>query len=264
MEGVGTVLHLAAFAQGWAKEPSEFMATNVEAVGRLLALAREQQVRRVVHVSTILALPPFRPAAVNGRARATTDYELTKQEGDRLVEAYVEAGGDAVIVHPTRVYGPGPMNDANAVTRALTLYLKGQLRVRLDDGDVLANYVHVDDVASGILLAAARGKRGAHYVLGGEDAPFRAVLRLASEITGIRRWVAALPTPAALAVAAAAEWSAAIGMRPFITPGWIRVFLEDRRADIGPARTELGYAPRGVREGLAQTLEWARSSGLLR
>ncbi|HEX9579813.1 MAG TPA: NAD-dependent epimerase/dehydratase family protein [Gemmatimonadales bacterium] len=264
VEGAGTVLHLAAYAQGWAPDASEFIATNVEAVGRLLALAREHGVRRVVHVSTILALPPFRPAAVNGRAQDPTFYETTKLEGERLVEAYVAAGGDAVIVHPTRVYGPGPMNDANAVTRALILYLRGRLRVRLDDGDVLANYVHVDDVAAGILLAAARGRSGAHYILGGEDAPFRRVLDTISEITGTRRRVLPLPRGAALAVATCAEWMGKLGGKPFITPQWVRVFLEDRRADITPARTDLGYAPRGIHQGFGETAAWLRSAGLIR
>ncbi|HXV86823.1 MAG TPA: NAD-dependent epimerase/dehydratase family protein [Gemmatimonadales bacterium] len=263
VRGAGTVLHLAAYAQAWARDPLEFSATNVDAVRSLLSLAREHGVRRVVHVSTILALPPFKPAPVNGRARESTLYETTKLAGDRLVEDYVAGGGDAVIVHPTRVYGPGPMNDANAVTRALILYLRGRLRVRLDDGDVLANYVHVDDVAAGILLAAARGRPGAHYILGGEDASFRQVLQVISDITGIRRRVLALPSWAALALAAGAEWTATIGMRPFITPHWVRVFLEDRRADLAPTRADLGYAPRGIHQGFTETADWLHAERLI-
>ena len=264
VQGTSTILHLAAYAQGWAREPSEFTGTNVEAVRRLLDLAREYGVRRIVHVSTILALPPFRRAAVNGRARAPTLYETTKLEGERLVEAYVAGGGDAVIVQPTRVYGPGPLNDANAVTRALILYLRGRLRVRLADGDALANYVHVEDVATGILLAAEHGRRGAHYILGGEDAAFRQLLDMVSDVAGTRRWVFPLPVGAALAVASAAEWWGRLGGKPFITPHWVRVFLEDRRADIGPARADLGYAPRGLRDGLVDTVGWLRSTGLIR
>jgi dihydroflavonol-4-reductase len=136
------------------------------------------------------------------------------------------------------------------------LYLRGRLRVRLADGDVLGNYVHADDVAAGILLAAERGKSGSHYILGGENASFRALLEIASRLSGIRRVVISLPPRAALTVARAAEAWGRFAGRCAITPGWIRVFLEDRRADITPAREDLGYRPRALAEGLRETLSW--------
>lgn len=256
LAGTRTVLHLAAFARAWSPDPTDFVSINVDAVRTLLELAAAEPVIRLVHVSTILTLPPFRPAPVHGSSHASTLYQRTKQEGEALVEEYARAGHQAVIVHPTRVYGPGPLHDANGVTKAVALYLRGRLRVRLADHDVLGNYVHADDVAAGILLASARGRSGAHYVLGGENAAFRDLLLLASRITGIRRAVLPLPAPAALAVAHAAEaWGRLTGHCP-ITPGWVRIFLEDRRADIGAAERDLGYRPRSLAEGLRETLAW--------
>ncbi|MBI2073396.1 MAG: NAD-dependent epimerase/dehydratase family protein [Gemmatimonadetes bacterium] len=262
--GAHTVLHLAAFARAWSPHPEDFTSVNVDAVRSLLELAAAENAVRLVHVSTILTLPPFRPAPVNGRSQLATPYERSKREGESLVEAHAAAGHHAVIVHPTRVYGPGPLHDANGVTKAVALYLRGRLRVRLADGNVLGNYVHADDVAAGILLAAARGRRGAHYVLGGENASFRDLLELATRLTGIRRAVVPLPPGAALAVArVAVAWGHVTGRCP-ITPSWVRVFLEDRRADISPAREDLGYRPRALAEGLRQTLAWwARNGGRL-
>ena len=254
--GAHTVLHLAAYARAWSRHPDDFMSVNVEAVRTLLELAAREQVGRLVHVSTILTLPPFQPAPVDGRSRLPTWYERTKREGESLVEAYAAAGRHAVIVHPTRVYGPGPLTDANGATKAVDLYLRGRLRVRVADRDVLGNYVHVDDVATGILLAGTRGRSGAHYILGGENASLRDVFDLASRITGIRRWVVPLPPGTALAVARAAELWGALSGNCFITPGWVRVFLEDRRADIAPACEDLGYQPRPLAEGMRETLTW--------
>ncbi|MBI3982769.1 MAG: NAD-dependent epimerase/dehydratase family protein [Gemmatimonadetes bacterium] len=261
MHGVDTVLHLAACARAWARDPSEFSEINVEAVRRLLGLAAEYGVPNLVHVSTVLTLPPVRAAQVNGRSQVPTPYESSKREGERLVESYAAAGRHAVIVHPTRVYGPGPLHDANGVTRAIALYLSGRLRVRLADGDVLANYVHAEDVAAGIVLAARRGHSGTHYVLGGEDASFRQLLEFASDVARLHRRVVALPVGVALAFAGAAEWWGHLGGRAFITRGWVRGFLEDRRADSMPARQDLGYAPRGLNDGLSQTVAWLRAAG---
>ncbi len=256
VEGVRTVLHLAACARAWSRDPREFVVVNVEAVERLLQAAWDRQVERLVHVSTILTLPPFRPAPGQTGVARLTPYEQTKRAGEWLVESYAVEGRQAVIVHPARVYGPGPLTDANAVTRVVGLYLSGRFPVRLADGDVLGSYVHADDVAAGIVLAAQLGRRGAHYVLGGENASFRRLLELAGEVAGVRRGVVALPPALAMAAAHAAALWGRLGGRPPITPGWVRVFLEDRRADIALARQELGYAPRPLRQGLAETIAW--------
>src|SRR2546427_596110 len=158
VRGAETVLHLAACARAWARDPAEFTAVNVHTVERLLESAHAAGVSRLVHVSTMLTLPPGRPAPLDGLAARPTPYEESKRAGERLVESYAAAGRHAVIVHPTRVYGSGPCNDANAVTRVIALYLRGRFRVRLDDGDVLASYVHAADVADGI-RGAARAER---------------------------------------------------------------------------------------------------------
>jgi nucleoside-diphosphate-sugar epimerase len=128
--------------------------------------------------------------------------------------------------------------------------------VRLADDGVLANYVHAADVADGIARAAAFGRSGDHYVLGGENISVQGFLRLVSELAGAERRMVSLPAAMALAAARVAEaWGYLGGTAP-ITPAWVRVFLEDRRADIAPAKDVLGYAPRSLREGLAETIAW--------
>ena len=257
--GVHTVLHLAAVARAWVRDEREFAAVNEGATAALLRAARRAGVARLVHVSTELTLPPFRTAGLAGEAALPTPYETTKLAAEQLVADYAAAGGDAVIVHPTRVLGPGPFTDANAVSRVIGLYLAGRFRVRLDDGDVLANYVHVDDVAAGILLAARRGTCGAHYVLGGENASFRGLLQAVAAASGVHRRVFALPAAAGLAAAHAAQWWGRMGGSAAITPAWVRVFLEDRRVDVEPVRRALGYAPRDLATAVAQTVAWLRS-----
>ncbi len=256
LRGTSTVLHLAACARAWASDPMEFTDVNVRAVRVLLRQAARHRVERMVHVSTVVTLPPYRPAPINGPSQAPTPYEMTKLAGEKLVDQYGAKGHHAVIVHPTRVYGPGPLNDANAVTKAIALYLKGRLLVRLADRDALGNYVHASDVAHGIVLAARHGKHRAHYILGGENASFRGLLHLVAEISGIHHPMVALPPAVALAVARGAELWGRLGRRVPITPGWVRMLLEDRRVSCDSARADLGYAPRPLRAGLEETIDW--------
>ena len=260
MPGVKTVLHLAAYARPWSRQPSLFTEINVNAVERLLEAARAAGVERVVHVSTDLTLRAGQPPPPGGSLPLGTPYSETKLAGDRLVESYAAAGYGAVIVHPTRVYGPGPLTEANALSKIIALYLRGRFRFRFDDRDVLANYVHVADVVEGIRLAAQRGRSGEHYVLGGENLSFRQFLEYVADISGIRHRVIALPRPAALAVGYAAVLYGRLGGTALIAPEWVRRFLADWRVESDADRRDFGYAPRPARERLAETIAWIRET----
>lgn len=249
-EGTGTFFHLAGLAAAWAPRTSEFFTVNVEGVRRVLAAAEEAGVGRVVHVSTVLTRFPV--------DEVPTPYLASKHLGERLVLKYVEDGGDAVIVQPCRVYGPGPLNDANGATKLLDSFLHGPLCVRLRDGGVQGSWVHVEDVVEGLILAARHGEVGGSYLLGGELRSVQGLLELTADVAGVRRRCLAVPPVLALGIAGVFEIGGRLGLPVPITRTWVRSFLHDHAVDIGPTREALGYRPRPLREGLAQTIEWLR------
>jgi farnesol dehydrogenase len=246
VQGAELVFHLGAHARAWAKDPQDFEAVNVRGTMNLLAAARAAGVRRVVHVSTELV----------GAHAAGSAYQRSKQQAERAVLEFAAAGGEAVIVRPTRVFGPGPLNQANSVTRLIALYRRGLFRLRLADGGARANYVYVEDVAAGLLQAAARGRNGAAYVLGGENLTLEQFLELIAGATGTRHAVLALPVPVARCAAALFELGGRLGIEPLITREWVEVLVQDRPVSWEEAKAELGYAPRPVAEGIAATVRW--------
>jgi nucleoside-diphosphate-sugar epimerase len=265
MDGVGTVFHLAGCARAWSRNPHEFRDVNVTGTELLLELATLAHVERIVHVSTVLTLPELRRTWLPDGSRKPTEYEHTKLMGERLVLSFIASDGDAVIVHPTRVYGPGPLTDANGVAKMIALYLAGRFRLRVADGDVPGNYAHVDDVARGMILAAQCGRSGAHYVLGGENASIRDLFELVVELSGVRHRMMAVPPAAAIGVGHLSEFWGRLGGQVVITADWVRVYLEDQGVDIGPTTRDLGYTPRSLRVGIGQTLDWlgaGRAEGL--
>jgi len=256
MAGADWVLHLAALARAHAPDPDTFRRLNAGAVEGLLKAALAAGVRRFVHVSTVAALPPARPARQWGIPHRPTPYASSKLAAEATVRGYAAKGLETVIVRPSRVYGPGPWNHANGTTRLMAMYLGGSLRCRIADGDVHANYVHVADVAAGIELAALRGRAGAAYNLGGEDASLRGYLDVIREVSGVRRRVIALPAQLVLAAAYLGALWGKLGGEPFLTPDWLNNFLEHRPVDIMASRRDLGYRPRALREGVRDTLAW--------
>ena len=253
--GIDTVLHLAARATA-VPGPGGYERDNVMALDTLLTEAANAGVRRFVHVSTQAVVPPIQPARDRRVAADPTLYAQSKAAGEALLKRFAGSGLELVIVRPTRVYGPGPWNDANGTTRLMALYLTGRLRFRPADGEVLANYVYVEDVAQGILLAAEHGRCGQAYPLGGQDVSLREFFDVVAQISGRRRRMCAVsPRVLRPAVGLAALWGRCSG-RVALTPDWFAHYLEDRPVDIAVSRRELGYAPLTLREGVSATLPW--------
>jgi nucleoside-diphosphate-sugar epimerase len=100
-------------------------------------------------------------------------------------------------------------------------------------------------------------------VLGGpENVDVRGFLAQAAEVAGIRpRHLLPMPPAVAVLYARLSLLMGGFDGAPAITPSWVRTLLESRTADIEPARREIGYAPRTLREGLAETVAWLGDGG---
>ena len=248
VDGAAVVYHLAGCARAWASEPDEFEAVNVTGTRHVLEAARATAAGRVVHVSTSLADGP--------ETALLTEYQRSKRAAESVVDEYARGGGDAVVVRPTRVYGPGPLSQSNSVTKAIALYRRGVLRVRLDDAGAQANYVFVDDVVDGMLAAAARGRAGARYTLAGENATFLEFLETVGRVVGRYRRTVALPDRAARSVAVVSEWLARLGLEPLITRDWLDLLHCDWPVAADPEAAELGFTPRSLEKGVRATVAW--------
>jgi len=162
-----------------------------------------------------------------------------------------------VIVNPTRVYGPGHLTEGNAMSILIDDYDRGREPVLLNRGVNVGNYVLVDDVVQGHLLAMERGRVGERYILGGENASLREVFRTIDRVSGRRHFQLPLlgvgPMVYAYFLQKRAEW---FGVYPRITPGWVRTFIVDWAYSCDKARHELGYDPTPLEPGIRMTYEW--------
>jgi dihydroflavonol-4-reductase len=261
VSGCDQVMHLAALAQAYVKDAREYFRVNTDSVEALLRSSARHGVRRFVHVSSVLALPPEKKSTAWGIPRRPTLYGESKRAAELLVRKYVTDGHDAVILRPGRIYGPGPWNDANGTTKMMAMYLEGRFRVRLADNGVQANYVHVDDVAAGIAQAARHGRNGEAYALGGQNASVDEFLGIIADLTGVRRRVLEIPPQLVLPAAHLGTWWGRCGGSVCLTPSWVNNFLEHRPLDVTTSRKDLGYEPRTLRTGIFQTLNWLLGIG---
>ncbi len=263
MAGCTHVFHVAAYAKNWAPDPQQFHRQNVEGVRNVLAVAAELGVRRTVWTSSIVTFGPTRPGEVGDETmpritdRYFTEYEATKTEAERQVSALAAEGAPVVVVNPTRVYGPGHLTEGNALSRLIDDYDRGRVPVLINRGRNVGNYVLVDDVVAGHLLAMERGQPGERYILGGENASLREFFRTIDRVSGKRHFQVPMlgisPLVFAWLLKKRAEW---FGVYPTITPGWVRTFLADWAYRSDKAERELGYTPTPLEEGIRITYEW--------
>jgi dihydroflavonol-4-reductase len=255
MAGADGVFHLAAWYKIGARDRSMAEAINVQGTRNLLDAAGQAGVPRIVYTSSLVVFGDTRGRVVDESYRFDgpwiNEYERTKWAAHyRVALPMIDAGLPVVIVQPGLVYGAG---DTSNVGDALRSYLRGRLPVIPSNGGCFA---HVADTARGHIQAMARGRVGASYVLGGECRMWGDVLRLAHELTGVRPPRLTLPPGAArLASRLTTPLAAILPLPQMYHPETLRLAGGVTYwADDTLARSEIGWDPRPLREGLAQTL----------
>jgi dihydroflavonol-4-reductase len=247
MQGCDAVFHLAArYKVGIPRsERSQMYDVNVRGTENVLEAAAG--VRRIVYVSTVNVFGNTHGEVVDETYERTpgdwlSTYDWTKYEAHQLARTRP----NVVIAQPGAIYGPGDHSELGA---QLEQARRGRLLFKAL-ADVGVNALHVDDAAEGLLLVHDRGRLGESYVLGGELARLGEMIDLVSP-KPVRL---TLPTPL---LKAAIPLGPVIGkvmgtgpnLRELISASdGVTYWATDAKA-----RHELGYAPRGLKAGLAST-----------
>jgi farnesol dehydrogenase len=265
--GCTQLYHPAAYASNWAKPNDIFYAMNVEMPLALFEVAFQSGIEKVVFTSSAGVIGPSpNGLPVNEKTMRQTpffgDYEKSKAQAEERILALIEKENyNIAIVNPTRIYGPGVRGKSNSVTEIIEKYIHGQWKIRLGSGNEIANYVFVDDVAQGHILAMAHGKTGERYLLGGEDISFNHFIELISEISVVHQKLTSVPFGVLGAYTRVEDWLAdTFGIAPKITHNWVEKLKSNWSTDITKARTELGYSPRSLKQGITETINWLNNT----
>jgi dihydroflavonol-4-reductase len=260
MRGSDAVFHIAGWYKIGSRQQEEAETINVEGTRQVLELAVELGVPRIVYTSTIAVFGDTRGQLVDESYRPPagqpflTEYDRTKWKAHyEIAEPLIQRGAPIIIVMPGGVYGPG---DPSLVGEILRWYLRGWLPL-LPGADTTLTFAHVDDIARGHLLAAERGKPGEAYILAGLPLTMRELTQMASVLTGRPAPRGEIPRsllqPLAPLMAQLARYLPVPGI---LSRDAIAILDVTYIASPAKAQSELGWEVRGVREGLAETLDW--------
>ena len=258
--GARYVFHVAADYRLWARDPDAIIRNNTDGTRAVLRAALDAKVERIVHTSSVATLAPGpggTPGDENRPQRqdlAIGAYKRSKILAERLVLAMVaDEGLPAVIVNPSTPIGPGDLRPT-PTGRMIVEAASGRMPAFVDTG---LNLVHVDDVATGHLLALRHGRIGERYILGGDNLTLAEILAMIARLMGRRPPRIRLPRAAVLPLAYAAEGIALVtGREPFLTLDGLRMAKDRMFFTSAKAERELGYAAGPVRLALEDAVAW--------
>jgi len=260
MEGCDAVVHAAAMYEVGipARQHPQMWEANVAGTERVMEAALEAKVPRIVYVSTVGAFGNTHKQTVDESyehpgKEFTSYYEQTKLEAHKVVKRMIaERELPAIIVQPGGVYGP---DDTSQVADLLEQFFAGRLPL-MPFPELGICLTHVEDIAGGILLALDKGKLGETYVISGPATTMREAIETVARLSGRKAPKRALPVSLMKAMIPIGPLVGKLmgqppNLRELISSGDGVTFW----ASYAKAERELGYSPRGLDEGLRQTLE---------
>jgi dihydroflavonol-4-reductase len=258
VRGAKVLFHVAGYV---GSTPAERVwRLNAHSPVVAVEAAAAERVKRVVVTSTISAVGPSR----DGRpADEETEYPEnwlhlaypdSKHEGElAALEAGERHGVEVVVVNPGYVLGV-PVNQSQpgeTSTRTIGNYLRGRLPGVISSG---MNFVDVQDVARGHLLAAERGKPGERYILGGENMSWPQLIQRVADLSGVRFPVLVVPA----GIAWVGRVREAVGIPGPISAEAYELMGKNWSFSSKKAERELGYAAAPIDESLQATIDWYR------
>jgi UDP-glucose 4-epimerase len=257
LEDCDRVVHLAAIVGGIAnfhKLPYTLLEANHALYNALFRAALEREVERLVYVSSSMVFEratefPTREEALDATLTPRSAYGFSKLAGEYYCRAARdEFGLRFAIVRPFNAYGPGEMpGDEPGIAHIVPDLIERALRRErpfpiFGSGEQTRTLTHVDDIASGIAAALARPEAI------GEDFNVSANEELTVREIAEVVWEACGNDPAELQLRHLPSFE---------------VDVVRRWPSTDKARELLGWEARiGVREGIAQTVEWFRAAAV--
>ncbi len=264
--GADYVFHLAARIAIDEKDKDLVYQTNVQGTQNIIEVCKAVNVKRLVHFSTIHAYDPFPLDEVLDESRSQLKhtkmiYEQSKIEAENSVLNAMEEGLDAVIIHPTAVFGPNDFKPS-LLGQALIKMYNNSLPMLVQGG---YDWVDVRDVVDGAIAACMKGRKGEKYILSGNWMSLTDLSEKIGEITNRK-------TPRLTA----SFWLARIGVpfiqvyaklkneHPLYTNDMIDILkTSHRNISCNKAKNELGYQSRPLEESIRDTFSSYTQHGML-
>ena len=264
LEGCDVLFHVAAQYSLWQSDVDLLQQSNVVGTRNLLAAAKQAGIQRTIYTSSVAAIglnPNLTPGQFTDESYQSKPenligaYKQSKYWAEQEVIAAANLGQDIVIVNPTSPIGPWDAKPT-PTGEILLRFLRRQMPATVDTG---LNFISVEDVCWGHLLALQKGVTGDRYILGHQNLTLRDFLIRLSNCTGIP--APRLQIPHWLPIAAA--WIdervlTQLGKKPTIALDSVRMSQQKMYYNSAKAITHLGLPQTDLNIAIELAVKWYR------
>ncbi len=260
LKGCRHLYHLAADYRLWVPDPAVMYAINVQGTGNIMRAALRRSIEKTVYTSSVGVLAAREDGApVNEESTADIrdmvgHYKKSKFLAEIEVKKFIDRGLPAVIVNPSTPVGPFDRKPT-PTGKIIVDFMGGKIPAYLDTG---LNFVDVEDVAAGHILAAERGKIGQRYILGNRNITLREFFGILARMTGKKPPSVRLPYAPVLLAAyvneAVSTWIT--GRQPVIPVTGVKMARKYMYFDCTKAVRELNLPQSPVEGALEKALRW--------
>lgn len=266
MRGCEVVFHVAASTAHWPPRDPKITAVNVEGTRTVADAAGRRGIRMMVHVGSASSFgygtkekpgTEETPYRYRGFGLAYFDSKLKAQE---LVLRRVKEGRlNAVVVAPTFMLGPHDSGPSSG--KMIARYAEMKFPFYPPGG---RNFVHVRDVAAGMIAALEKSRPGECYILGHRNMDMKEFFTAVARVAGFQPPKYKIPREAMLLSGlAGSAFGAVSGRQPEITLEMARSSCIGCYYSAGKAVLELGLPQTPVETAIEDSYRWLKDNGYI-
>lgn len=181
MQGVEAVIHAAAVVSFSKKDRSKMYQVNVDGTENVVNAAIENNVKRLIHISSVAALGrKLKPELVSEDRKwednkNNTHYGITKHKAELEVWRGFAEGLEGVILNPSTILGFGNWHQSSCAIfknayKEFPWYTKG-----------VNGFVGVEDVAEVVALLTASNIHAKRFIVSAENLSFQYLFNTIAE-----------------------------------------------------------------------------------
>lgn len=257
MEGIDTVIHLAAKHRFYGISKEEFYETNVKGTKNILDAMDQQGVKHIIFYSSVAVygdqtLPTDEATDTN----PTNIYGLTKLEGEKLVLDWASKSADrkALIIRPTVVFGPRNKGNMFRLIRQIDRHLY----IPIGKGDNIKSIAYVENLVNATLFMMNKGIKGVqvYNYVDEPDYSFREILKMIYGGLGRPGPIVTLPLKPILTILWPLDLLGKITNKDFMIPTAIKKMNKSTHHKAAKIRNEGFKQTCSLEKGLERTIEW--------
>lgn len=268
-KSIDYIFHCGAKSSPWGKY-QEFYESNVVGTENIIAGCQQNQVKRLIHISTTSIYSEFRDK-YNLKENAPLPnksinyYSKTKLMAEDIIEQAQKDGLGTIVIRPSGIFGSG---DTAILPRLIEANNKRFIPV-LNNKTVKIDITHIDNVVDALVLCLDSPEHtlGKKYNITNDD-PINLhvflkdlIKRLGYEFRPMK-----LPFKLMYIMALGQEWLSKCIFNyrePALTRYSLCILTHSRVLDISAARYDLGYEPRvSITDGVEEVItNWRESYG---